>query len=958
MTSYSKPTPQQIDKAVALLASPQHCRVFFGKLENPEWIEPLREKGCFKHPPEPVESEGGVSHPAWPASHYLARMASKAPQEVLAALEGIETPNARVISDICDAALAMPGELAEALSNKILQAVKARVWLQLYADKVADLASKLARDGRTEAALSLADALFILKPHKSIGYEPIGIIDPYRYGQLLAKVSQALLEADGPRAMEWACALLLKAASFHVSPDARNDFDDVSSVWRPMVEGQRREHPHDLADSIVTSTCGVAEGVVRGGAWPVAKAVEYIEGLGKLILSRIALHLVRVFGDMDIPLARRRILERELFEDYRYRHEYAMLLKDRFGILAQDEQATVLGWIDQGPDKEDTRRILKANLGDDFREEYVERRTKAWQRDRLSWFRDSLPPDWRERYEALVAEVGPAEHADVTFWCETSWGGGEPPKTAKQLGAMDTASIVEFLGSWRPDPKDVMGPSVADLANQFGAAVRENLERFSAEAPAFAVLHPTYVTRLLGEIATALQNKREVAFDPVTELCLAVAAKPMALSPEDSMPGDPLDSDQSWEYARNEVATVVARLCDQDSPLHLQDKLWQCLAALEDSPDKSYIVGEPEEDVRVTTWLDHACNNPKARWVHAVIRYAIWAKRQAVRESGAEEDSVGMAQIPGAADVLTKLLDPQDSSSPAIRSEYGQSFPAMCWLDREWAEDHAADVFSMDGDHVQHGWAAWNSYLVANRAYDEVFRILEGVYSHAVDSLERPLQATGARFNPLESLAEHLIVLCGRGVVQIDEPDSLLSRFLRNAPAEASAHAIETVGRSLKGEGDIPEDVVQRFVRLWEWFWANMVEGQEEPAKEALSRFGWWLACGRFNDSWCLDQTVRITELQPVLSPESDTMEKLSMLAAARPSKAIMCADRMVRSDQEGWRLHGWRDALTRLLQEVLASGDASARVTATSLIEHLGRRGFLEFGKLLGGQHTASGPS
>lgn len=948
MTSYSKPTPQQIDTAIALMASPQHCRVFFGKLENPEWVDPLRDKGCFRHPPEPVESEGGVSHPAWPASHYLARMASKAPQAVFAALEGLDTANARVVSDICDAALAMPAELAEALSSRILQAVRAQVWLQLYADKVADLASKLAGEGRIQPALKLADALFVLKPHKSIGYEPVGIIDPYRYDALLSKVSQALVEADGPRAMEWSCTLLQKATSFHVGPDARNEFDDVSSVWRPTVEGQRREHPHDLADSIVTSACAVAEQIVRGGAWSVAKAVEYLDGMGKLILSRIGLHLVRVFGDADTRLTRRKMLDHELFEDYRYRHEYAMLLKDRFSTLTQEEQETILGWIDQGPDREETRSILKAHLGDDFKEEYVDRRTKAWQRDRLSWFCDSLPPCWRDRYEALVAEVGPPEHADVTFWCETGRGGGEPPKTAAQLAAMDTASMVKFLSSWRPNSKDVMGPSMADLANQLGSAVRDNLERFSGEAPAFAVLHPTYVTRLLGEIATALQNKRDIAFDPVVELCLAVAAKPVALSPQERMPSDRLDSDPSWEYARNEVATVLARVCDRDAPLNLRDKVWQCLAALDDAPDKSYVVGEPEEDIRLAMWLDHACNNPKARWVHAVIRYALWAKRQSVREFGAEEASIGMPQIPEAADLLANLLEPDSSSSPAVFSELGQSFPALCWLDQNWAEEHAAGVFIMDGDHAQHGWAAWNSYLVANRAYDGVFRILESIYSHAVDALEQPLETANARFNPLEGLATHLVVLCGRGIVPVGDSEGLLGRFFRRAPAGAKAHAIETVGRSLEGEDDIPAGVIERFAQLWEWFRANMVEGQERPAMEALAAFGWWLACGRFDDEWCLDQLVRITAIQPLVNPEDDTMRKLSELANEHPAKAVSCADRMVRGDREGWRLYGWRDTLLSLLKAVLASDDAAARSIAMKLIDHLGRRGFLEYGKLL----------
>jgi hypothetical protein len=950
MTSYSKPTPEQVDRAVALLASPQHCRVFFTKLENPEWVALLREKGCFKHPPEPVKSGEGVVHPSWPASYYLARMAAHAPEEVFEALKDIKTSNARVIADICDAAIAMPEERAEALSATILDAVKARVWVELYAGEVADLMVKLAGDGQLDAALRLADALFLLKPRKSIGHEPLGIIDPYSYGELLRKVIGPFGKVDAVRAMEWSCELLGKAASFHLSPDSRDQFDDVSPIWRPLVESPRWEHGSDVADCIVTAVRELSEEVIRDGLWLLSDAVEFLEGKGKLILARLALHLVRVFAERDAELARRRMLDRELFDDYRYRHEYAMLLKERFGMLRPEEQRTILSWIEEGPDREETRRLLKANLGDEFKEEYVERRVRAWQRDRLSWFSQSLPSDWRVRYEALVAELGSPEHADVVFWCETGWGGGQPPRTAAQLAAMDTPALVEFLKTWRPDSKDFMGPSVADMANEFAAAVRENLDRFSTEAPAFADLHPTYVTRLLGEIATALQNEREVACEPVVDLCLAVVSHPVELRQEERVQGVPLDSDPSWEYARNEVATLIARLCDHNVPLRLREKIWQCLSALKDMPDKSYIVGEPNEDIRLATWLDHACNNPKAKWVHALIRYAIWVKKETIGEAGEAETGLGMAQVPEAAKLLNKYLLPECPSSPAIRSEYGQSFPALCWLDQAWAEQHAAAIFTLSGDHGQHGWAAWNSYLVANRVYDRVFHMLEGVYSHAVDALDRTLETANARFNPLHRLAEHLIVLCGRGVLTVDQPDGLLCRFFRNAPADVRAHAIKTVGRSLHGAEQLPEGLVERFVRLWEWLWPCLTASGNEPAKDELSAFGWWLTCGKFGDDWCLDQLLQVTTLQPALQPESNVMEKLASLATNYPAKAATCADRMVRGDRDRWRLSGWQTALTVLLQAALSSSEPVAQATARRLIEHLGRRGFLDFGKLLNG--------
>lgn len=48
MKSWKKPTPEQLEKAIALLIQPQQRLYFFNHLNNPLWIEPLNKKGFFK----------------------------------------------------------------------------------------------------------------------------------------------------------------------------------------------------------------------------------------------------------------------------------------------------------------------------------------------------------------------------------------------------------------------------------------------------------------------------------------------------------------------------------------------------------------------------------------------------------------------------------------------------------------------------------------------------------------------------------------------------------------------------------------------------------------------------------------------------------------------------------------------------------------------------------------------
>ena len=950
MNSFKKPTHQQIDKAVALMVTPQHCRMFFGKLENPHWVAPLRERGFFSSPPKPMQTQDGSYHPAWPASHYLARMAGLAPDEVFKTLALIETENARVISDIAEAALALPGPLAAKLSRKVLTAIVKDIWVSLYADKGADLIVRLAGNGEVKAAISLADSLFYLRSKESVGCNPVPRMDAYRYAQLLPRVVDAACLADPDRAMHWTCDLLKTAVSYHQAPERRDDPDDFSCIWRPAVEDHPQNRGHDVADCVVTAVRSLCERVVREDLWSLPKTVEFLRSFDKLIFDRVGLHLSRLFVEKDQELTRQQMLKKDLFDDSRFRHEYALLLRDCFPMLSIDDQSAILRWIEQGPDRDGTRQLLRANLGERSGEEMVDRYIRIWQRDRLSWFCASLPPQWKERYDQLVSEFGEPEHADFTYWMESRWGGGEPPKKAAELASMSTPDIVAFLTAWRPDPDKQSGPSINDLAEEFASAARDNLERFASEAPVFADVHPSYLSNLLMVFWTALQNQRKFALEPVVELCLTITGRPTELAPGHRIGGDPDESDQSWEYAKNEVTEVVRQICDHgDAPLGLRGKLWQCLARSEPLPDKSYVVGDPQEDARMADWTRfHACNNLRARLIHAVIRYAVWVKTQMTRERGGDAASVTFADIPEAKALLGKHLEPEGDDSPAVRSEYGRHFPALWWIDADWSQAHANDVFTLAGSKRVHGWAAWNAYIVANGFSERVFGVLRATYSEAIAQITPELADSASGYTPLSGLGEHMVILCGRGLLPVEDENGLLRAFFRNASPSVRGRAIEFVGRSLTEADPLPEKVVRNFMSLWNWYWSEF--GRQRPAKssEQFTGFGWWLTCGKFDTNWCLDRLAEVTEIAPLILPEKDVLDKLGELAQGHPTQVILVVDRMVRGDKEGWHVIGYDKELASILNAVLHYGDDAAKQQVQSIMNHLGRRGYIGFGKLV----------
>jgi hypothetical protein len=160
-----EPTPDTVACAIALMSRPEQQRYFFGRLENPGWIEPLRKKGMFNKLPAPGrDPDKGTSWVNdWPVGRYLSRMAEEmgaAVAEIFGALP--PTDNPYVVSALLDAALVMPASLVAKLAPKIAQAVETPFWLP--AEKMGRIAVNLASGGEHEAAFQLLHSLLKVIP--------------------------------------------------------------------------------------------------------------------------------------------------------------------------------------------------------------------------------------------------------------------------------------------------------------------------------------------------------------------------------------------------------------------------------------------------------------------------------------------------------------------------------------------------------------------------------------------------------------------------------------------------------------------------------------------------------------------------------------------------------------------------------------------------------------------------
>ena len=123
------------------------------------WLSLLKERGYFAHPPSVKQiGDGGVSFPFWWPMHYLAKLATHAPDEVIElVLQLPKVDNPVVYNEMLEIALRLQGEQSAKLKPKILE--YASIEHQFGSHRYADLLAHWGAEHQTSAALALSRVL-------------------------------------------------------------------------------------------------------------------------------------------------------------------------------------------------------------------------------------------------------------------------------------------------------------------------------------------------------------------------------------------------------------------------------------------------------------------------------------------------------------------------------------------------------------------------------------------------------------------------------------------------------------------------------------------------------------------------------------------------------------------------------------------------------------------------------
>lgn len=955
---WSRPSAELVGEAVRRIGDPQHRRAFFLELANPLWVEPLRHAGLFRTAPAiEVGPDGSMPVTPWAQSHYLARMAAEAPEDVARAFEHLDDGgNPAVHSDLVDAASHMPAHVAKRLVPRVVGFLDQPFRTLIDPNALARLLHQLARGAPTRVASQLAEALYAPRRSKQPTGKPVlpevtAGLDVHSYPVTLADVVPALIEGLKVRALRMTVHWL-ETWQRETGNAMENGSSDYSFIWRPSIAPHAQNTPMGMGDALVDAIRAISWTLVQQGS-PPQEVLAIIERSPQPVMRRIGFHLlVRLITEAEpdatvITLAAERLdVPSALNSDLR--HEYTELARAALGHL---DSATRTRWeemIAQGPPMSDEELRVRIARDREVEEhdvvpDDVDQWRRSWQLDVLAAVRDALSPEAEARLAALEAEFGVRPHPDFPSWMEMGWGPASPVR-GPELAAMSVDELLDRLRRWTPDATQLLGPSREGLGRELTEVVHANPVPLGARAPELARGNDTYIRAALQGWELAVRDGAGIPWASILDLLEFVAVQPDE--------GDPpslaaLDHDPVWRWAHQGSATLLRHglLASREisPPPDLRERLWAVIERLTNSPDPSI---EDEAASRGDTMdpTRSALNVVRGQAMRAAMAYLSWLMTHGLVRPG--PDAVEAA--PEVFAVLDTHLQSERDPSAAIRSVYGEHLPFLLHLAPDWVQRRREDIFGIPDTEASTpteralGDAAWGAFVSMHGPSRTVFEVLADQYRAQVGRIgtRSTVPSSGSRDAPRARLSEHVFLLYAQGVIGLDTGDGLVALFFSTADIALRREALSHLGWLVfRSEEQPPLDVLDRLQSLWEW---RERRAEETGDDSELGAFSWWFMSPHFSQEWSVPHLARAAGATGRLEIPVQVAARLSAIAARHPTASLAVLDVLTNADPGDWRTYAVAEHAPQILAVGLRSKDAPMQQRARQLLDRLGRQGHL----------------
>ena len=449
---------------------------------------------------------------------------------------------------------------------------------------------------------------------------------------------------------------------------------DGSSFWLPSLT-TRDNHETELKSVLGWQLVEAIRILLEIERRKVRVVVRMLNEFKPTVFRRIQRHVLAAHIEGNVALAYTWLRKREGVRYTELKPEYFELLKAAAAHLDDKQRTTIANLLER------TSRTR-------FRKGPNQQKWAAqWLRERLVALAPFLSGEWKDKYEALVAEEGQADPVDPGHGPITTWMGPTSPKSEQELGELSVEELVEYLRTFMPQKTFEPGPSTEGLSRTVTSVVAAAPEGSARRAELFRKLDCTYVRALLDGFRNARRANKSFDWEQALGLALWVVEQPVALSDvDDSQVHE--DADPSWRWSRKSLADLVSSGFHGEGkfPFAERERIWTIIEKLSEDPNPST---EHEAKYGGTNMDPYtfAINTVRPQAIDAAIQYAFWVRRNVVGESaGDDRPEAGFSFAPEAARLIEQHLVPELDRSHAVRAAIGHWLASLVWFDSSWVK--------------------------------------------------------------------------------------------------------------------------------------------------------------------------------------------------------------------------------------------------------------------------------
>ena len=938
------PTQEQVEEVMRLITNNALEQYFFkhlAKSENTAWFEPLRKRVFFSTPPEPIQYEGDVSYPQWPALWYLTVVAPQFPEEIIEIAGQLHTQNEFFYLEFVRAAQRIPPAYAIRMVSLILRWVDEGMRV---GEDVVSLAIYLAKKDQWESVLTLIE--LILSPKKKVDSRGAGAkAETYFVKWFVEKDLALFLEQRPLKILEIVERNLNKALEI----ENTNSATDSSSSWRPAIEPHEQNWGFgEIKDLLVDALVQVLACTIKDKPDQGRSIVEKYLRHSYSIFRRLAIHCIRTNARLWPDLVENLFSDEKFLDEkqnYQVYHEYWMLMSEAYPLLPAPVQNKFAEHL--------IAKLPSAQAED----QSLYHHQRHWVLRCMWAIKDSLHTnEHRNVLAELIKEYGEPEHPSFLSYSKSRWG-SVSPRTPDELIIMPLEDILAELRKVLPtDSFDA--PTQEGLADVLETAIVKDPEHFTPIAPELCKpdIPTIYTYKVLLGFRDALKEK-EFNWEPVLELCELVSRTG---EPESEI-GGPLDvTDGYWMTtyagARSAVGDLLEagmRRDDKVIPSHLLPRVRDILLLLADDLNPS-----PEyEQLRIAERVPYdvltvAINVTRGKAIEALLSYALYKARissqepeQSAKLSSKLEDEVK--------NKLTVKLDKSVDPSLAVHSLFGKFLPNLHYLDKEWLHLNLESIFPRQPEMVDYWKAAWDGYMFRADFFSSLYtEMLKPYYRFALEQLALGEQGNAGSSISQRRLAQHLAFIYWHGADTLEDDNSLVALFFISASDELRAVFIGSLGTALREvKPDITSEGWLRARNLWETRF-GMITACERPPTE-LNELGAYTGWVQYipGDLMEFYPMIKASALISDVGDVNRLIEFLSANVVKHTGFAVSLIEDLLKlQEKKQWLLmvSTTTNNIYNILFAAMGANDEKTKSSAVRVINHFGELGNERYRDLL----------